>query len=163
MSLSAESVELLRLVFGTDWPEAWVSWKSNMRGKRVKDLVEGDLPGDEDCYFCIALFPEGVTERKLIFASKVHAMVIDDVGTKIDGEAFDMFAPAAAWKIETSPGNWQVGYVFEEPIKVREYENLRRRMKAHPVWGKSDGVDAVHLFRLPQGCNTKHDPAWRVS
>jgi hypothetical protein len=160
--LTETSIRLLAVVFREQATDAWVCWKNNMYGKRVRDLRAGDLPRGEDCYFSIALLKPEATARTNENADRVMAVVIDDVGTKIDRGAFDMFAPAAVWEIETSPGNFQVGYAIRGGCTVEQYAELRSRMKTHPVWGKSDGVDPVHLFRLPQGMNTKHVPAWRV-
>jgi hypothetical protein len=148
-------------VFGLQWPNAWVCWKSNMKGKRVKDLVEGDLPDDEDCYFSIGMMREGAPARRTEWCRSVHAFVIDDVGTKIDKDAMDMIAPPPTWPLETSEGNWHYGYAIEGGMDKDEYRLLREAMKSHPVWGASDNAtDPVHLYRLPQGTNTK--TGWRV-
>jgi hypothetical protein len=91
-------------------------------------------------------------------------MVIDDVGTKIDLDGFAMFAPEPSYWMETSPGNFQVGYVIGEGgMDAFRYIHLRQEMKANPIWGHADGRDPVHLFRLPQGVNTKDAVrGWRV-
>jgi hypothetical protein len=143
-------------VFGAAWQEAWVCWTSRMHGRRVKHLKPEDLPETEDCYFCPALLKPGATGRKLEYASSVHALVIDDIGTKIDREAFALFAPVPTWTIETSPGNFQAGYAMVPGMTPDVFKVMRDEMRSHPVWGGSDGIDAVHLFRLPQGINTKH-------
>lgn len=149
MNLTPESVDFLRTVFGERWEDAWVCWKGHMAGRRVRDLWVNEPPLDEDTYFSIALLKAGATGRTNEEVERVRALVIDDVGTKID----PMFMPAADWVIETSPGNYQYGWCIDGDRE--DYEAFRRRMKAHPIWGASDGVDAVHLFRLPQGRNTK--------
>jgi hypothetical protein len=162
MALSTDSVSLLKTVFGAEWQEAWVCWTGHMHGRRVKRLKPGDLPEAEDCYFCVAMLKPGAVARTLENAKRVHALVIDDVGTKIDAEAFALFQPLQpTWVIETSEGNYQCGYVIDGGTSVENYKAMRDGMRTHPVWGGSDGIDAVHLFRLPQGVNTKN--GWRVS
>ena len=155
--LSADSEKLLRTVFGTAWLEAWVCWKGNMYGKRVRDLKPGDLPDDADCYFSIALLRDSAVARTVEGVERVMAIVIDDVGTKIDKEAFDMFCPIEpTWYVETSEGNFQVGWAVKDGCTVDEYRAHRTKMSTHPVWGHSDAaMDPVHLYRLPQGTNTK--------
>jgi len=164
--LSTASEKLLVTIFGYRWDEAWVCWTSNMHGKRVADLEPGDLPDDEDCYFSIGLMREGATTRSAQWCSLVCAMVIDDVGTKIDKDAMDMIAPPTTWRAETSDGNFHYGYAIAGPngthgVPKEEYRRVREAMKSHPVWGKSDNAtDPVHLYRLPQGTNTK--TGWKV-
>jgi len=154
--LNEASKRLLEAAFGTRWGEAWVCWSGSSEGwtgKWVKDLEPGDLPDDRDCYFCPSLLK--ASRRTNDMVERVMVMVIDDVGTKIDREEFEMFAPEASYWIESSPGNFQVGYFIKGGMTVEAYRKLRARMKANPIWGKADGIDPVHLFRLPQGINTK--------
>ena len=162
--LNEASHALLAAAFGTRLRDAWVCWKGNMAGKRVRDLVAGDLPESGDCYFCPALLKAGATARTNANAERVMVLVVDDVGTKIDREAFEMFAPEASYWMETSPGNFQVGYLIDDGgMEVGAYCLLRQAMRADPVWGGADGRDPVHLFRLPQGVNTKEAArGWRV-
>jgi hypothetical protein len=46
--------------------------------------------------------------------SACHALVLDDVGTKIAAEPLVNFD--FSWKFETSPGNYQCGLIFDEPV-----------------------------------------------
>lgn len=163
-ALKPKSEKLLKTVFGERWGDAWVCWKGNMYGKRVRDLRAGDLPDDADCYFSIALLTSQAVGRANENAERVMALVIDDIGTKIDKTAFEMFFPLeATWWLETSPGNWQAGFAIAGGLGREEYDALRAGMKRNAIWGHSDGIDAVHLFRLPQGSHTKREPAWRIA
>ena len=63
-----------------------------------------DLSFDDD---------EGLKARKENFAA-YHAVMLDDVGTKVPGERLDDIEPT--WRIETSPGNYQVGIALTEPL-----------------------------------------------
>lgn len=55
--------------------------------------------------------------RKSHFAA-CHCIMLDDVGTKVPPERLAGFTPT--WLIETSPGNFQAGIVFDEPITDRD-------------------------------------------
>ena len=59
--------------------------------------------------------------------------------------------------------NWQAGFAIDGGLSREEYDALRAGMKRNAIWGHSDGIDAVHLFRLPQGSHTKREPAWRIA
>src|SRR6188768_3103429 len=87
--LTADSRRLLRAAFKDKIDEVWVCWTSNMVGKRVKRLVEGDLPDDEDCWFCIGLLKPGATRRSKENVKSIHMLVVDEKGEPlpIDGLA----------------------------------------------------------------------------
>lgn len=150
--LLPNSIGLLKFIFGPEWENAWICWTGNMRGCRVKDLPS-TLP-DSDIYFSVGMLKAGAQDRHLDQVESVRALVIDDVGTKIDKDAFKLMAPAPNWMIETSRGNYHCGYLID--MEPDAYTALRRGMKASPVWGHSDGIDTVRLFRLPQGRNSKN-------
>ena len=44
----------------------------------------------------------------------VHAVMVDDVGTKVSAKGFSNAPPS--WAVETSPGNYQFGYILETPL-----------------------------------------------
>lgn len=56
----------------------------------------------------------GRYRAKKELAEAVHAVMVDDVGTKVSAEHFVTCPPS--WAIETSPGNCQYGYILIEPI-----------------------------------------------
>lgn len=56
----------------------------------------------------------GVFRAKKELALSVHAVMVDDVGTKVPVEKFENCPPT--WAVETSPGNFQFGYIMAEPI-----------------------------------------------
>lgn len=56
----------------------------------------------------------GRYRAKKELAASVHAVMVDDVGTKVSAERFAGCPPS--WAIETSPGNFQHGYILAEPI-----------------------------------------------
>ncbi len=120
------------------------------------------LPATANNYFSVATFrPDDAgrfRRRKASFAH-LHAVMLDDVGTKVEAERLDL---PVSWKIETSPGNFQVGYLFEDPIA--ETALADRLMKAIIAAGLCDpgaGGPTARLARLPVGVNGKHAPAFQ--
>ena len=79
----------------------------------------------------------------------VLVMVLDDVGTK---SKVPPLAPT--WIIETSPGNFQYGYVFSEQPSTGDFAAA---IKAIAEAGYTDGgaINPVRNFRLPGSVNLK--------
>jgi len=72
---------------------------------------------DQNWYTLPSLFlPDdtGCFRARKSFVQAVCAVMVDDVGTKVPAERFAYCPPS--WAIETSPGNYQYGYIFAEPI-----------------------------------------------
>lgn len=118
------------------------------------------LPDNEDIYYCVS--EVGAGGRKTL--GRVRVLVIDDVGTLIDREAFKMFFPLEpSFVVESSSGNFQVGFIIKGGMAVEEYKALREAMKGSPIWGASHGISPAHIFRLPQGTHTKISRGgWKV-
>lgn len=86
------------------------------------DHVDQHCPYNRNNYVNTAAFwPEAdgsVRARQSNFAALV-AIVLDDVGTKVPRERLAGIKPS--WEIETSPGNFQVGFLLAQPMTdVRE-------------------------------------------
>ena len=79
----------------------------------------------------------------------VLVMVLDDVGTK---SKVPPLAPT--WIMETSPGNYQYGYVFSEQPSTGDFAAA---IKAIADAGYTDGgaINPVRNFRLPGSVNLK--------
>jgi len=104
-------------------------------------------------YFCPARL-KGLKDGRRIaeMVERVHAVVVDDVGTKIAwADVFQTDVPQPSWVIETSKGNFQVGWACREGWGLMGWTAWRSRLR----W-VSDGPDAVHWFRLPSGMNPKN-------
>lgn len=114
-----------------------------------------ELDGTRDCYWSIAAFPDdGAAERTLARALSVRALVIDDVNTKVPVLAVEMMLGTPTAIVETSASNFQWVYRLSEAIPVDAWASFFagvEKLIGHPLEGK----DAVHLFRLPMGVNTK--------
>ena len=79
----------------------------------------------------------------------VLVMVLDDIGTK---SKVPPLAPT--WIMETSPGNYQYGYVFSEQPRTGDFAAA---IKAIADAGYTDGgaINPVRNFRLPGSVNLK--------
>lgn len=87
----------------------------------------------------------------------LHAIMIDDVGTKVQRSAIPAELPPTL-AIETSPGNYQVTYFLDEPQTDQEVaENAILQMIAALTGGGVDpGMSGVtRVLRLPVGINGK--------
>ena len=57
-------------------------------------------------------------------AVAVHALMLDDIGTKVNPDSLAGVTPT--WSIETSPGNHQWGFILYPPVKdMRRLETLK--------------------------------------
>lgn len=102
-----------------------------------------------------------LTRSKKSFAA-MHCLMLDDIGTKINPDKITL---PASWKLETSPGNFQVGYILETPIT--DPTEADRFMKVVIDAGLCDpgaGGPTARLARLPVGINGKYEesPACRL-
>lgn len=81
-------------------------------------------------------------------------LVLDDIGTKIE-EADIPDAMAETYAIETSAGNFQLGYVLDEPLE--SYEEAQMLIDYMVDAGLTDGGGAMPCkkVRLPCGVNGK--------
>ena len=67
-------------------------------------------------YFSLAVFnpdENGVYRRKKRQFAALHALMLDDVGTKVP---LDRLTLRPSWLLETSEGNYQAGYLLADPI-----------------------------------------------
>lgn len=94
---------------------------------------------------------------KKTFAA-LHAVMLDDLGTKVDRERV---ALPLSWLIETSVGNYQAGYILADPIN--DASTADRFMTAIIAAGLCDpGANGptARLARLPVAINGKTAPAF---
>jgi hypothetical protein len=118
--------------------------------------VDAQCPANRNNYFncssfrCVEGEPFAAkTER---FAA-YHAVVLDDVGTKVDASRLD--GVDASWWLATSPENYQVGFILREPVSdARDVERLQTAIVAA---GLCDGgaVGLARWMRLPVAINGK--------
>ncbi len=117
------------------------------------------LPVDANNYFSLAVFkPDeaGRYRRQKARFHALHAVMLDDVGTKVSMERLTL---QPSWLIETSPGNCQAGYLLHEPLADGLVAD--RLMNAIVAAGLCDpGANGprARLARLPAAVNGKHSP-----
>jgi hypothetical protein len=81
-------------------------------------------------------------------------LVLDDVGTKIAAEALDGFD--FSWKLETSPGNFQYGLIFDEPVTDGDKVTLILDAFIKKGWCDAGASGPrSRWMRLPVGINGK--------
>ncbi len=100
--------------------------------------------------FILAKFPPGLPISAAA-ANATHCLflVLDDVGTKSKASPLP-----PTWIIETSPGNFQWGYVFAEQPTTGEFSAAIRAIAAA---GYTDGgaINPVRNVRIPGSINLK--------
>ena len=82
-------------------------------------------------------------------------LVLDDVGTKVAVEDLPEYFRSPSWIIESSPGNYQYGFIYEDVIAQREVAQAVLDQVTHAVGADTGGNLACKLVRLPLGVNVK--------
>jgi hypothetical protein len=148
----SDTSRFLQAVFGTDYGSHGIFANLNPPA-HSRDGIQLNLK--RDCYWSIAAFPDdGSLKRTLARATEVRALVIDDVGSKVPESAVELALGEPTAIVETSPGNFQWSYRLAKPVAVAQWAGLFAEIE-HLVGMPLEGRDAVHLFRLPCGVNTK--------
>lgn len=107
-------------------------------------------------YFNCSIFkPYGIDDWKAQkeYAVSYRCLVLDDVGTKVARDGLGGFKPS--WVIETSPGNFQVGFNLTNPLTSPE--EVTRLQNAVIAAGLCDpgATGMARWVRLPKGINGK--------
>lgn len=113
-------------------------------------------------YVAISSFRRGDNDtvwrrRKDQFAS-THAIMVDDVGTKLELSALPMNKVLPSLVVRTSPGNYQMTYFLDTPMLDQlEAESVIKQIIAKLTGGGADpGMSGVtRVLRLPIGINGK--------
>ena len=164
--------EFLRVVFGREQTEArpvLVSFTGNPLEVPSKVWFGRPWQNDSDTattlsscnnnYFSLATFkPDeaGNYRRQKSRFHALHAVMLDDLGGKVPMERLTL---PPSWLLETSPGNYQSGYLLREPLADGLVAD--RLMNAIVAAGLCDpGANGprARLARLPVAVNGKHSP-----
>ncbi len=112
-------------------------------------------------YFSLAAFrpdESGQYRRRKAQFNALHAVMLDDVGTKV---ALDRLTLPPSWLLETSPDNFQAGYILKEPIQETVVaDRLVNAIVAAGLCDPGANGPTARLARLPEAVNGKHDPAF---
>ena len=103
-----------------------------------------------------------VRNRRAAFAG-LYAVVLDDVGTKVLWSDLPDPLQTPTWAVESSEGNYQLGYALEDP--VMDYEVAKTLLDQVVAGAGADkgGCMPCKLVRLPFGFHAKSGrPSWAV-
>lgn len=94
----------------------------------------------------------GEYRAKKELSKAVYAVMVDDVGTKVLHDRFVNCSPS--WVIETSPNNYQYGYIFQEPRSDLEVvEELKQQLISAGLCDAGATGGTVRWMRLPVAIN----------
>jgi hypothetical protein len=118
--------------------------------------IDAQCPGHHNNYFnCFSLQLEadGSVKARKGNVAAFHVLVLDDVGTKVPAECLGDFKPT--YEIETSPGNFQVGFALSTPVtNAVEATHLQDAVVAAGLC--DPGASGLARWaRLPVGVNGK--------
>jgi len=122
---------------------------------------EGDdpLPADANNYFSLSVFrPDeaGTYRRRKTHFRALHAVMLDDVGTKVEIERLTL---PPSWLLETSEGNYQAGYLLQKGLTHGDTaDKLMAAIVAAGLCDPGANGPRARLARLPEAINGKHDP-----
>ena len=113
-------------------------------------------------YFSLAAFRRdedgGFRRRKKSF-SDLYAIMLDDVGTKVPRNRLTL---EPTWLLETSPGNFQAGFILQEPISDGDVADaLVEAVISAGLSDKGANGPRARLARLPVGSHGKCVPPFQ--
>lgn len=93
----------------------------------------------------------GKHRAKKELAHSIHAVMLDDIGTKVDPERLTQ---APSWLIETSPGNYQAGFIFTQPITdIAKVEKFKQQLLNADLCDKGATGATARWMRMPNAIN----------
>lgn len=113
-----------------------------------------------NAYFTLATYRphNGSYRHRKIDCVRVFGLMLDDIGTKAaPRKRLDACPPT--YLIETSPGNYQAGYLFEQPQdNLKAVDRLNEMLIAAGLCDPGATSPATRYSRLPVGINGKYNP-----
>ncbi len=114
-------------------------------------------------YFSLAAYApdDDGYHRKEKHCKVIYGVMLDDLGTKaLPLERLEACPPS--YVIETSPGNFQAGYLFSEPqTDLEAVKGLNQSMVEAGLCDPGAKSPATRYGRLPAASNGKLDPAFQ--
>lgn len=120
------------------------------------DKVEAICPPYQNTYFnCASVYPasNGDLRAKKEHAAAYHALVLDDVGTKVERGLLGSITPT--WELETSPGNSQIGFVLSTPESDAAIVEEAQHLIVEAGLCDKGALGMMRWVRLPNGINGK--------
>ena len=128
-------------------------WQGNAWAAKAQKLQE-----NANNYFSLSCYTSnksGKYRRKKEHFYALHAIMLDDVGTKSEHESLTL---KPSWLLETSKGNYQAGYILSTPIKNADLaDQLMKAIIAAGLCDEGAGGPTARLARLPVGINGKRE------
>jgi len=116
-----------------------------------------DPVGDRELYYCISRCA-GLTPRARLPSRKravsTHVIVCDDIGTKIALEKFTKLGIVPTYALETSKGNFQLGFRLKDPVSPERAATLIDALIAAGFSDKG-AHSANRVVRVPGSLNMK--------
>ena len=161
-TISVSNKEFLKAIFGPAWKRALIAGfagnpedpaDANWTAYPAKMLPGPARERELNMYFCPSLVRG--TRRHVGGFISLHVIVIDDYGTKgAVGEPEKILGRPANYIIETSPGNYQAGWLTGGLDDLAWVKGMLTRLRQ--VLGAGDNLtDPVIWRRLPVGINGK--------
>lgn len=131
----------------TDWrPRVWIPGR------------ESPFTEQHNAYVTVGAFrraADNTYRRRTETFAAGCALMVDDVGTKVDRETVAAMEPT--WRIETSPGNEQWWYMLRTPERdASRFDGLIRAFISGRLLGADPGMSGItRVGRLPGHLNGK--------
>jgi len=97
----------------------------------------------------------GGYRAKIMNARAVYCVMIDDLGSKVPLDCLPK--SSFSWLLETSPGNFQAGFIFEKPVDKKTAESLKNAILEAGLSDTGNKGAAVRWMRLPKAINGKKE------
>lgn len=112
--------------------------------------------GDLNAYVNCSVFtpgPDGSFRARKDRSAATVFLMLDDIGAKVSPERLEGVTPT--WLIETSPGNFQAGLVFAEPVDGAAAARLHNAMRDAGLCDPGANEPRNRWARLPFAINGK--------
>jgi hypothetical protein len=113
---------------------------------------------------CRELDDSGALRNRQDLFGRLWLVVLDDIGTKIPLGTLPQGLQEPSYIVETSEGNFQYGFVLDEPIDDLAQAQALVQLVYDSGWSDGGGSMPNKLVRLPGGVNGKPGAkgAWEV-
>jgi len=159
----------LRHMFGDQWRRALIAGfagdprkaeDANWTAYPATMLPSEARQRELNMYFCPSLVRG--TRRVVSGFISLHVLVIDDYGTKVPvGVPERVLGLGATYILETSPGNYQAGWLLDPPLTDLAWTKGMLALLRFAIGAGDNLTDPVTWRRLPVGVNGKYG-AWPV-
>lgn len=150
----------LRIIFGDQWQRALIAGfpgnpetHANWQAYRASMLPSAARQRELNMYFCPSLVRG--TRRWISEFMSFHVIVVDDYGTKVPvGQAELVLGTRPSYVIETSPGNYQAGWLMEPVLDLGWVKGMLKELRIR-IGAGDNLADPVIWRRMPVGINGK--------